>query len=157
MSYIQNRVTSVVPIGGVATLTGNSGGSVGPTGGTINVVGSGDITVTGNPGTSTLTISASAAVADTYTTNSGSAVPALNVLQIVGGTGITTSGATNVVTISATGLTTLAYTGVNHAASPYTVLSTDDYISADVTAGVISVFYCRMLLQREELISLKIK
>ena len=139
MSFILNRLSSVIPIGGVATLTGNSGGAVGPSAGNINVVGSGDITVVGNPGTNTLTITASAAVADTYTTNSGSAVPALNVLQIVGGTGITTSGATNVVTISATGLTTLAYTGVNHAASPYTVLSTDDYISADVTAGVISI------------------
>lgn len=66
MSYIQNRVTSVVPIGGVATLTGNSGGSVGPTGGTINVVGGTDITVVGNPGTSTLTISATGAAVFTW-------------------------------------------------------------------------------------------
>lgn len=56
MSYIQNRISSVVPIGGVATLTGNSGGAVSPTAGNINVVGAGGITVTGNPGTSTLTI-----------------------------------------------------------------------------------------------------
>ena len=41
------------------TLTGNSGGAVGPTGGNINVVGSGGVTVAGNPGTSTLTISVS--------------------------------------------------------------------------------------------------
>lgn len=40
----------------VLTLTGNSGGAVGPTAGNINVLGSGAITVTGNPGTSTLTI-----------------------------------------------------------------------------------------------------
>ena len=32
-----------------------------------------------------------------------------------------------------------AYTGINHASSPYTVLSTDYYISADVTGGVITV------------------
>lgn len=41
----------------VETLTGNSGGAVGPTGNNINVVGSGSVTVAGNPGTSTLTIS----------------------------------------------------------------------------------------------------
>lgn len=40
----------------VATLTGNSGGAVGPNGsGNINTVGTGSITVSGNPGTNTLT------------------------------------------------------------------------------------------------------
>jgi len=39
----------------VQTLTGNTGGAVGPTAGNINVVGSGNITIAGNPGTSTLT------------------------------------------------------------------------------------------------------
>ncbi len=46
-----------VPPTVVETLTGNTGGPVGPTGNNINVVGTGLITVTGNPGTSTLTIS----------------------------------------------------------------------------------------------------
>jgi hypothetical protein len=41
----------------VETLTGNTGGPVGPTLNNINVLGSGPITVSGNPGTSTLTIS----------------------------------------------------------------------------------------------------
>lgn len=41
----------------VETLTGNTGGAVGPTGNNINVVGTGPILVTGSPGTSTLTIS----------------------------------------------------------------------------------------------------
>lgn len=41
----------------IDTITGNSGGAVGPTAGNVNIVGSGAITVTGNPGTSTLTIS----------------------------------------------------------------------------------------------------
>lgn len=96
MSFAYGDVTSVIPIGGVSTLTGNSGGAVGPTLGNINVLGGTGITVTGNPGTSTLTITSS-------------------------------------------GITNLTYTGINHAASPYTVLLTDDYISADVTAGVITV------------------
>jgi hypothetical protein len=46
----------------VQTLTGNTGGAVGPTGGNINVIGEGNITVTGDPGTSTLTISAGQSV-----------------------------------------------------------------------------------------------
>lgn len=44
----------------VETLTGNSGGAVSPDGAyNINVVGSGAISVAGNPGTNTLTISSS--------------------------------------------------------------------------------------------------
>jgi hypothetical protein len=43
--------------GPVSTLTGNTGGAVGPDGASnINVIGSGAITVTGNAGTHTLTI-----------------------------------------------------------------------------------------------------
>lgn len=45
----------------VKTLTGNSGGAVGPDGvGNISVVGSGSISVIGTPGTNTITIGASA-------------------------------------------------------------------------------------------------
>ncbi len=41
----------------VQTLTGNTGGAVPPTANNINILGAGAVTVTGNPGTSTLTIS----------------------------------------------------------------------------------------------------
>ncbi len=52
----------------VETLTGNSGGAVGPDGSNnINVVGTGSITVSGNPGTNTLTISATGTTTLTYT------------------------------------------------------------------------------------------
>ncbi len=50
-----------------------------------------------------------------------------------------TNGAGTITIAANTAAQTAAYTGVNHAASPYTALSTDYYISADVTAGVISV------------------
>lgn len=44
--------------GNIQTLTGNTGGAVPPSANNINVIGDGTtITVTGNPGTSTLTIS----------------------------------------------------------------------------------------------------
>ncbi len=46
--------------GPVFTLTGNSGGAVPPDGsGNINILGTGSVTVAGNPGTDTLTISVS--------------------------------------------------------------------------------------------------
>lgn len=71
MSYIFNPPT-LSSLGGIGTLTGNSGGAVGPTAGNISIVGSGIVTVTGNPGTSTLTISVSGdldyAVTSTSTT-----------------------------------------------------------------------------------------
>jgi hypothetical protein len=57
MSQISSTATGA-SVGAVMTLTGNSGGAVGPDGSqNINVVGAGSITVTGNPGTNTLTIS----------------------------------------------------------------------------------------------------
>ena len=44
----------------IETITGNSGGAVGPSAGfNVNLVGSGSISVAGNPGTNTLTISIS--------------------------------------------------------------------------------------------------
>lgn len=57
------------PPGTVTALQGNTGGPVGPNGsGIINVVGSGNLTVTGNPGTFTETISQTNFVSGTTTT-----------------------------------------------------------------------------------------
>ena len=42
---------------GISTVTGNSGGAVGPTAGNVNIVGGTGITITGTPGSSTLTVS----------------------------------------------------------------------------------------------------
>lgn len=49
--------------GDVQSVTGNSGGPVPPTAGNLNLLGNGIITVTGNPGTSTLTISSTSSAA----------------------------------------------------------------------------------------------
>lgn len=60
----------------ITTLTGNSGGAVGPDGaGNIDVIGTTPITFTGNPGTNTLTgsIAVSQAVASTDITKIGAA------------------------------------------------------------------------------------
>ena len=90
------------------TLTGNTGGAITPDGaGNINVLGSAPITVTGNPGTFTLTISDDGTLATTYTADSGSATPAANNLNVLGATvsagttPISTIGAGSTVTINA--------------------------------------------------------
>lgn len=105
MSQILSTQSGAIPIVVVETLTGNTGGPVGPTGNNINVVGSGSISVAGNPGTSTLTISNSGAVATSFAGDSGTATPALGVLTLHGANNITTSAAGSTVTFSVTGTT----------------------------------------------------
>lgn len=138
MSLIMNP-SSAVTSGAVSTLTGNTGGPVGPLIGNINIVGSGGVNVAGNPGTSTLTITAAGSVATSYVEDSGSAIPSGNILNIVGGTGIVTSGSGNTVTIAATGTTNLNYRNVPASDSPYTVLTTNDFLSAAVSGGAVTI------------------
>ena len=205
------------------TLTGNSGGAVSPTLNNINTVGTGSITIAGNPGTSTLTtqltgltnhavlvgagtatitnvgptatsgqvLQSQGAAADpafstaTYpstttinqilysssantvtglaTANQGvlttgtSGIPVITPIAVNGqiiigstagapaaatltaGTGISITNASNSITISATGTTTLTITSVNHAASPYTVLTTDEFLAVNTSGGVVTI------------------
>jgi len=58
MSQITAVILGSGGAGPILTLTGNSGGAVAPSAGNINIVGSGILSVAGNPGTHTLTISA---------------------------------------------------------------------------------------------------
>jgi len=82
------------------TLTGDAGGAVGPTTNNIDILGGGGITVTGNPGTSTLTISHDSVLTDSYITDAGTAVPdAAGDLNVLGGTNINTTGAVNTLTV----------------------------------------------------------
>lgn len=57
----QAGITNIAGGGGggspILTLTGNTGGAVPPTANNVNIVGTGSVSVAGNPGTSTLTIS----------------------------------------------------------------------------------------------------
>lgn len=135
----------VIPVTVVETLTGNSGGAVGPNGANnINVVGDTGvgITVTGNPGTNTLTITSSDTnpFLRTLTGDSGGAVPgdALGNIDIVGGTGISVAGnpGTNTLTINATA-TANSYTAVN--TTPYVVLVTDFFLGVDCSGGAITI------------------
>jgi len=91
------------------TLTGNTGGAVGPDGsGNINIVGSAPFTVTGNPGTFTLTISGDGTLPSTFTADSGSATPSGDNLNLFGTSaqGLTTSGAGDTVTFTNADATT---------------------------------------------------
>ncbi len=93
----------------VETLTGNSGGAVGPDAShNINVVGDGvTVNVAGNPGTNTLTISASGTgTMQTLTGNTGGAIsPVAGNTNTVGTGSITIAGAGNTLTTQLTGLT----------------------------------------------------
>jgi hypothetical protein len=89
------------PLPDIETLTGNVGGIVGPDGANnVNVVGTGSITVTGNPGTNTLTISEAAGDIATITGDSGGAVGPdgaanINLLGATGGISVTGNPGTN--------------------------------------------------------------
>lgn len=90
----------------IETLTGNSGGAVGPTGGNINVVGDGTtIDITGNPGTSTLTASFIGTTDITITGDTGGAQTG-NAFTFNGGTtGLSFGGAADVFTTTFAGIT----------------------------------------------------
>jgi hypothetical protein len=88
---------------GLDTLTGNSGGAVSPdTAGNINIVGSSPYSFTGNPATFTLTLTDDGTVATSFVTDSGSAIPSGNVLNILGTSsqGISNSGTGNTITFT---------------------------------------------------------
>ena len=72
----------------IETLTGNSGGAVGPDAAfNVNVVGASPLTVVGNPGTNTLTIQTTGIVATQYPVdNGGPGVPAAGSFSILSST-----------------------------------------------------------------------
>lgn len=82
----------------IETLTGNIGGPIGPTGANVNIVGAGGLVVTGNPATSTLTISGGGGggVAVSFGTDvGGPAVPdGAGLISFINGSNISTNGAT---------------------------------------------------------------
>jgi len=122
----------------IETLTGDSGGPVSPDGAfNIDILGGNNITTVGNPGTNSITIDLDANIADTYTTDSGNAVPAGGILQVVGGTNVNTSGAGNTITINASADLDLNYTAVN--TTPYVVLATDQFLGVDCSAAPVTI------------------
>jgi len=91
--------------GDVESLTGDVGGPVFPdVNGNINTLGTtGQVTVTGNPGTNTLTWSLDGSIATEYVCNTDSAIPAGGILNVLGNTYINTIGFGNTIEIDVTG------------------------------------------------------
>jgi hypothetical protein len=69
--------------------------------GNINIFGSTDITVTGQGPGDTVTVTAGATLATSYVTDNGTAIPALNILNIVGDGAVDTSAVGNTITVNA--------------------------------------------------------
>lgn len=72
---------------------------------------SSDGSISISPGANSLDITTAASVPDTFTTDSGNAIPALNVINVLGGTGMSTSGSGNTVTVTLTTPVTVANGG----------------------------------------------
>jgi len=115
VALLGNQATWVSLSGGnLETLTGNSGGAVGPDGASnVNVVGDGvGITITGVPGTHTLTASlvGGGIASQTFLTDSGTAVPTAagaltiwaNNASLGSGSSVKFSGAANAVLLNVT-------------------------------------------------------
>jgi hypothetical protein len=120
----------------VLTLTGNSGGPVGPDGGgNIDVVGDGStVEVAGNAGTNTLTISVDDSVANQYSADSGFAVPVGNNLNIFGDSAsIVTSATGDTVTIHYTPFIRTVNT------TPYNAVAIDYYLAVDASGSPITI------------------
>lgn len=122
--------------GTLNTLTGNTGGAVGPDGGgNIDVVGAGGVTVTGNALTNTLTITAGVTNL-TFDTDSTPATSSGGVITLTGGGGnISTSGALNVVTLGFSNSPTFSGT-----VTIGTGLKVSPFAAGVVTTGATGVF-----------------
>lgn len=130
---LAGSVATWVPLSGGAAefLTGNTGGPVPPTANNINVIGDGiTITVAGNPGTSTLTISAvGTGIISSLTGNSGGAVfPTAGNINIIGSGSITVTGNPGTSTLTIT--------------SSATPGDTWSIITANQTAAVNNGYFC---------------
>jgi hypothetical protein len=112
----------------ITTLTGNTGGAVSPSAGNINVVGTGSISVTGNPGTHTLTISSSGGGGGITTLDGDSGSATGTTVTIAGGSNINTSATSATVTINLDD--TVSISGSMTAGTGFTATTGDVAITA---------------------------
>jgi hypothetical protein len=96
-----------------------------------------DSSITFTPGANSLNMAVAGKFSDSFVSDAGTATPVLGVLNIVGGSNITTSAAGNTVTITSTASSLLTYTNV--AVTPYVVTPTDQFLSVNCSASAITV------------------
>ncbi len=72
-------------------------------------------------------------------TDSGTATPSAGALTFTGSAGITTSASGSTVTIIGTGEQVVSVTALDNTDSPYVVLTSDYYLSCDVSAGTLQI------------------
>lgn len=136
MSYIKfNNGSGGTPGADIRTLTGNSGGAISPDASyNIDIVGAGAVTVTGSG--NTLTITDSGAVSAQFDTDSGSATPALNILNVLGSHGLNTTGSGDTVTVLVDNTLVLGDLSSVGAGTDSLTLTTGDL---SLTTGVINL------------------
>lgn len=121
-----NSVASVAPSATSGIPFISQGSSANPAYGTAVVAG-------GGTGNTTFT-------AYSLITAGTTATGAFQNVVGVGSAGqVLTSAGASALPVWQNGSIAFAYTAVNHAATPYTVLSTDYYLAVDVTAGVVTI------------------
>jgi hypothetical protein len=121
----------------VAASFTTDGGTATPSSGVINIAGGTLLTSAG--ATNVVTINADDNVVGSVATDSGTVTPTSNSFTITGTGGITTSGSGSSVTIIGTSESVIPITSLTDANDPYTVLSTDYYLSCNVNGGSLSI------------------
>lgn len=136
MSHITSRGSS----GGMASITQftpNSGIVVVPTaGGNVTVVGGTGVTTVGT--LNTLTINITGAVSTSFPTDSGTATPSSNVLNVLGGTAardINTSGAGNTIHVDLNNTVTLGDLSIVLAGNPALTITSGDITISGTGVG----------------------
>lgn len=137
-----NGFVSLLGTGAVETLTGNTGGAVGPTASNINVVGTGSTTASGNPGTSTLTIELTGLTNHAVLVGAGTATitnvgPTATAGQVLQSQGSTTDPAFSTATYPATTtINDILYSSSNNVVGQIT--ASDNGVLISGTTGIPS-------------------
>jgi len=121
----------------VSTSFNGDSGSATPSGGAITIAGG--TLLTTSAAAATVTINADDNVVGSVATDSGAVTPSSNSFTITGTGGITTSGSGSTLTIDGSGEQVITITSLTDTDSPYTVLSSDYYMSCDVSGGTLTI------------------
>jgi hypothetical protein len=121
----------------VAISFTTDGSAATPSSGVIDIAGGTLLTTSG--ATNVVTINADDNVVGSVASDSGTCTPSSNTFTIAGSGGITTSASGSTVTINGSGEQVITITALTDANDPYTVLSTDYYLSCNVSGGSLSI------------------